>query len=141
MDDDEGIGLRRGRRRRRSLLPACDRRLSFASQLLALALAVLLVMHESQAATTKHVLVLYENNRLLPANIEADHGLSQAVQSSGRNVELSAEFLDYPRFAGDAFFQVVTAYLRGKYATHPPDVIVAGGDKALDFLLRNRSQL
>src|SRR2546423_3330713 len=109
MARDECIRFRRWCCRCRSSLLPCDKGLSFVRQLLALALATFLVIHESQAATTKHVLVLYENNRLLPANIDADRGLSLAIQSSGRNVELSAEFLDYPRFSGDHFLQVATA--------------------------------
>ncbi|GLS23863.1 two-component sensor histidine kinase [Labrys miyagiensis] len=87
------------------------------------------------------MLVLYDNNRLLPANIDADRGLSDAVASSGRNVDLSAEFLDYPRFGGEGHIRTVTTYLREKYASQPPDVIVVGGNGALDFLVRNRTLL
>lgn len=102
---------------------------------------VLSLPSESCAQAPKHVLVLYDNNRLLPANIDADRGLNDAVASSGRNVDLSAEFLDYPRFGGEAHIRTVTTYLREKYASQPPDVIVAGGNGALDFLVRNRTLL
>jgi len=95
----------------------------------------------ARADQAKSILVLYENNRLLPANVEADRALNDVVNSGVKAGEVNAEFLDYPRFEGEAFSRTVTTYLREKYASHPPDVIVAGGSGALDFLLRNRAQL
>ncbi len=103
--------------------------------------AFLALLPPAHAAQSKSVLVLYENNRLLPANVEADRALNEVVTSRAQAPEVNAEFLDYPRFQGDAFTSTVTTYLRDKYASHPPDVIVAGGSGALDFLLRHRAQL
>src|SRR5690348_12790567 len=48
----------------------------------------------------KRILVLYENNRLLPANIEADLGLNESINASGTPVSVRAEFLDHPEFSG-----------------------------------------
>src|SRR4029078_5941866 len=87
------------------------------------------------------VLVLYENNRLLPANVEADRGLNRLIGSFGKPVEVSAEFLDYPRFGGDEYVRTISSYLREKYQSHPPTVVVGGGNRALEFLLRNRQEL
>ncbi len=103
-----------------------------------LAACCLLLASVAGAAETPHVLVLYSNNRLLPANIEGERGLRETLASS---VELSAEFLDYPRFEGEPYESSLTAFLGQKYARRPPAVIVAGGSDALGFLLEHRAQL
>ena len=85
--------------------------------------------------------MLYENNRLLPANVQADRGINQVLASGNENTVVSTEFLDAPRFAGQDYVQTVVTFLREKYAAQPPDVVVAGGNAALDFLLANRAKL
>ena len=90
------------------------------------------------AGETRHVLALYANHRLLPANIEVDRGLHETISSS---TELSTEFLDYPRFSGELYVRAVTTFLREKYALRPPTLLVLGGDDALAFLLRHRAEL
>src|SRR5262245_40818557 len=104
-------------------------------------MAALLPAGMAQAYSPKQVLVLYENNRLLPANVEADRGLNRVIAGFGSPVEVSAEFLDYPRFGGEDYIRTISTYLREKYHTHPPLVVVAGGNGALEFLLRNRQEL
>ena len=94
------------------------------------------------AAQDKTVLVLYSNGRLLPANVEADRGLRASIVSTdSRHVELCDEFLDEPRFAGPDYTGTFEAYLAGKYASRQPEVIVASGWSALDFLLTYRNTL
>lgn len=90
------------------------------------------------SAGPERVLVLYSNNRLLPANIEVDRGLRASLAPA---VEINAEFLDYPRFFGQAYADTVTRFLREKYAAHMPAVIIAGGEDALEFLLEHRDGL
>ena len=90
----------------------------------------------------KNVLVLFSNSRFLPANVEGERGLRETFEkSTDRRVELYAEFLDASHFGGEAYARTVAMYLREKYASRPPDVIVAGASDALDFLLRNRAQV
>jgi signal transduction histidine kinase len=94
------------------------------------------------SAETSNVLVLYSNGRLMPANVQGDRGLHQTVRApAGRPLALFSEFLDAPRFAGEAHDEIVAAYLRGKYASRPPRVIVAVREEALGFLLRHRAEL
>ena len=94
------------------------------------------------AGETHDVMVLYSNGRLLPANVEGDRGLRAAVTSIGEGrVELFDEFLDEPRFGGASYEQTVATYLRDKYASRPPEIVMVGGDVALAFVLRNRTQL
>jgi signal transduction histidine kinase len=96
-------------------------------------------MSRARARPSKHVLVLYENNRLLPANVQGDRGINEVISSSGENTVVSAEFLDAPRFNGETYVQTVQTFLREKYRADPPDVIVAGGNGALEFLLNSRA--
>ena len=94
------------------------------------------------ATDTSNVLVLYSNGRLLPGNVEGDRGLHETVRApADRSLMLFYEFLDAPRFGGEAYDELVAAYLRGKYASRPPRVIVALSVEALGFLLRHRTEL
>ena len=103
-----------------------------------LAAGCLLLAAAATAGETRHVLVLYSNNRLLPANLELDRGLREMLAHS---VELSAEFLDYPRFDSESYVRALTTFLREKYALRPPAVLVVVSNEALDFLLRHRAEL
>jgi signal transduction histidine kinase len=88
------------------------------------------------------MLVLYSNGRLLPANVAADQGLRAVLQSApSREITVYDEFLDSPRFEGEAHERRFADYLRGKYADHPPRWIVAAGPDALRFLLTHRATL
>ena len=94
------------------------------------------------AGETRNVLVLFASTRLLPANIESDRGLRAALAGpADRRVELYSEFLDVPRFGGERYARTVATFLREKYASLPPEVIVVGGDSALELVLGNRAQL
>jgi signal transduction histidine kinase len=110
--------------------------------LLFVALSPVLEARAAIALPTKTVLVLYSNNRLVPGNVAVDHGLSDVLMSDGgRSVRTFSEFLDRPEFSGDAHEDLEVAYLHGKYATSPPDVIVTVSNEALSFVVRHRTQL
>ena len=109
---------------------------------LTLACLLMMVTPPAQAATPRNVLVLYSHGRLLPANIECDRGLGEAFATGpDLAVVASAEFLDNPRFTGEAYERAFVTYLREKYAAHPPEVIIVAADEALDFMLRHRAAL
>lgn len=97
-----------------------------------------LLVSPAPAGETRHVLVLYSNHRLLPANLEFEAGLRETLTDS---TELSAEFLDYPRFDGEPYIRALALFLNEKYARRPPTVLVVGGEEALGFLLRHRAEL
>ncbi len=52
-------------------------------------------------------------------NVQADRGISEVIASGDASTVISAEFLDAPRFAGDAYVQTVITFLREKYLAHP----------------------
>jgi signal transduction histidine kinase len=118
------------------------RKLLVNPTLLLVALSLVLGARPAMSLPTKRVLVIYSNNRLVPANVELNHGLSDALMRDGeRSVRTYSEFLDRPEFSGDAYESLEVAYLHGKYATSPPDAIVAVSDEALSFVVRHRAQL
>jgi C4-dicarboxylate-specific signal transduction histidine kinase len=97
----------------------------------------------ASAGAIHTVIVLYSDDRFLPANVEADRGLRAAVVDPvGAYVELFEEHLDHAHFsAPTGYEQTVVTYLHDKYASRVPEIIVVGGDDALDFVLRNRKRL
>jgi signal transduction histidine kinase len=104
--------------------------------------ATVRVAHAAPAEPLKRILVLYSNNRLVPGNIEADRGLQAVLTSHGaESTRTFSEFLDSPEFSGEAYEELMISYLHGKYATSPPDVIVAISDTALSFAVRHRAKL
>jgi signal transduction histidine kinase len=82
--------------------------------------------------------VLYSNNRLLPANIAIDGGLRATLPASA---QVSAEFLESPRFSGGSYAGTVTRFLREKYAASPPNVLVTAGTEAFHLVLEHRAEL
>jgi len=107
-----------------------------------IAVPALLLVHLALAADAKHVLVVHTSNRLSGYGIAVESGLRQVLDANpAQPVEIFSEFLDEPRFGGDRYEVTVTTYLHDKYADHPIDAVVAGGDAALEFILRHRDQL
>lgn len=93
------------------------------------------------ASPKKQVLFLFSNDRLLPANVEADRGFRQAIQQSPFPIELYSEFLDAIRFPETADQEEMELYLRTRYAGHPPEVVIVGGAQALQFMMARRKTL
>jgi signal transduction histidine kinase len=119
------------RRATRTSLPHC-----------LLAVPALLLVHLALAAEAKHVLVVHTTNRLSETIIAVESGLHQVLDANpGQPVEIFSEFLDEPRFGGDRYELAVTTYLHDKYADRPLDAVVAGGDAALEFIVRHRDRL
>ena len=118
--------------------PARERAFVFACALLGLAT---FGPPASAATEIKHVLIIYANDRLLPATVEVDIGIRDGVAESDPTAVVSDEFLDIPVFDAQAYHNALMSFLRAKYSQRVPDVIVAAGEEAIDFLLRNRSEL
>ena len=118
-------------------------------RLLSLVAAMLLIMAWASstviAQTTmplRRVLVLYSDERLLPANVIADEAIRATFTAERSNrIEFHSEFLDVSRFPGEAQQQRERDFLREKYYERPPDLVIAGGGPALEFLLKYRADL
>jgi C4-dicarboxylate-specific signal transduction histidine kinase len=101
-----------------------------------------MLVHLALATETKQVLVVHTTSRMSGTSIPFESGLHQVLDANpGQPVEIFSEYLDEPRFGGDRHELTVTTYLHDKYADRPLDAVVAGGDAALEFILRHRDRL
>lgn len=100
------------------------------------------VVKSQDSVGTKKVLVLYWETKDFPGNISFDQGFQTGMRSEPSNQwELFSEYLDTTRFPGEHQEELLRDYLREKYAKQTIDAVVATPDRALDFLLRYRSDL
>lgn len=94
------------------------------------------------AKPAPRVLLLYSNDRLLPANLRFDEGFRATLGSAfDDHYELYAEFLDAVRFPGEERWAAMENALRVRYRERPPHVLIAAGDAALKFLQERREAM
>ena len=92
------------------------------------------------AAPARNVMVLYSYGRLLPANIEADRAFGETFAARpDLRVEMFAEFLARPRVGGEAYERAIAASRREEFNRLMPEVIIAAGEEAVGFLLRDQT--
>lgn len=98
---------------------------------------------EAQEIHVPRVLLLYSNDRLLPANLQLDEGLRKALDPQGRQARVAIfyEFLDATRLGGPEQEDLMEHYLRERYRKTPPSVLVAIGIQSLRFFHRRREAL
>jgi nitrogen-specific signal transduction histidine kinase len=111
--------------------------------LIVLLATVVLPMHG--VGPSKTVLVIYSNERSLPANIQADEGLREALGvNTSLDLKYQTEYLDYPHYGDvtdEAYDRLMSGFLREKYAGQHINVIVAGGPQAFRFLHHHQDDL
>ncbi len=92
--------------------------------------------------SAKRVLIIYSDERLLPANVIADEEFRRTFRAAlGSGVEFYSEFLNVTRFGGKAQETRMRDFLREKYAARPPDLVITAGRPALSFCLHFRDTL
>lgn len=108
-----------------------------------LLLACVVAAPFSRAAEKPRVLILFSNDRLLPANQEMERGLRSAFEEDGEipSVDLFAEFLDAVRFPQPGQSAAMEDFLRDRHRDAPPVAWIALGPQALDFLMERRDSL
>ena len=90
----------------------------------------------------QRVLVLYSDERLLPANVVGDAAIrAEFAVGADTPFEFHSEFLDPARFPGDEITARHRDFLRDKYRERPPELIIAGGSPAFKFLVQFRESL
>src|SRR5258706_5723525 len=93
-------------------------------------------------APGQRVLMLYSDERLLPANIIMDEAIRAAFAVGTKNrVEFYSEFLDVARFPGEEQQQRQRNFFRDKYRERRPDLLIAVSGGALDFLAERPVEL
>jgi PAS domain S-box-containing protein len=91
---------------------------------------------------TQRVLVLYSDERLLPANLIVDEAIHATFTADTNNrIELHSEFLDAARFPGEEQRQRQRDFFREKYRQRQPDLVIAVGGDVFSFLQERRSEL
>ena len=96
----------------------------------------------AQSLGSQRVLVLYSDERLLPANVIFDRSFRTNFQArSSKRTEFHSEFLDVSRFSGEVQQQHQRDFLREKYQDYPPDLIIAVSRPAGAFLMKYRASL
>jgi PAS domain S-box-containing protein len=101
-----------------------------------------MIAQTSSSMPLRRVLMLYSDERLLPANIILDETIrARFAAGAGDRIEFHSEFLDVTRFPGEAQQQRKRDFLRDKYRERPPDLVIAAGGPALQFLLKFRAAL
>jgi hypothetical protein len=91
-------------------------------------------------APGRRVLMLYSDERLLPANIIMDEAIRAAFAVGTKNrVEFYSEFLDVARFPGEE--QRQRNFFRDKYRERPPDLVIAVSGGALVFVAEHWAEL
>src|SRR5258708_6225589 len=115
-------------------------------RLLSLGATILLILNLATSAAGQapaqgqRVLMLYSDERLLPANIIMDEAIRAAFAVGTKNrVEFYSEFLDVARFPGEE--QQQWNFFRDKYRERPPDLVIAVSGGALVFLAEHRAEL
>ncbi len=91
---------------------------------------------------TKRILVLYSDERLIPANVAMDSAMRQRFAlDSSFHLEIQPEYLDVQRLPGTVRSDMEREYLQARYRGRSPDLIISAGGPALLYLLKNRAVL
>jgi PAS domain S-box-containing protein len=95
------------------------------------------------AAERPRVLVLFSNDRLLPANQEIERGLRRALagEDGDPTADLLGEFIDAVRFPEPDLSLALERFLRDRHRSTPPAVCITVGPQALDFMMRRRDAM
>lgn len=94
------------------------------------------------ASSPARILIINAWDDTMPAAVRATTAIRQAFsKSSLKNAEIYYDTLDLSRFPDKAHEERMARLLSEKYTQKPPDVIVALGRVALDYLLRHRDTI
>jgi PAS domain S-box-containing protein len=101
-------------------------------------LALLLSHHFASAAPlqpAKKVLILYSWQSVVPANVEWDTGIREALEGTeGQRIEFHTEYLDLATHPEGSYLHSLLNLLQTKYSGQKIDLLIPVGDEALAFL-------
>ena len=97
---------------------------------------------EALSVPQKKVLVLYGDPLSAPADRMTEQGLTAALSGAhGWDLEVFSEYLDLERFPEAQYDGDIVRYLRARYGTRKPDVLIALVNTTLQFVLDHRDEL
>lgn len=88
-----------------------------------------------------HVLYINSYHRGYVWSDGIEQGLRQRLLSSGKEIELSVEYLDTRRFPLASHLGFLAEEIAIKYAKYPPTVLVVSDNDAFDFAMKYRERL
>jgi PAS domain S-box-containing protein len=94
-----------------------------------------------EAESAARILYLNSYHRGYSWGDEVESGLRERLATSGRDIELSIEYLDSRRFADPAIADALAQVLVAKYASYQPDLVIVSDNAAFDFALHHRQGL
>jgi PAS domain S-box-containing protein len=101
-------------------------------------LALLLSNHFASAVPpqpAKKVLNLYSWQSVVPANVEWDSGIREALEgTAGQRIKFYTEYLDLAQFPDEAYLHSLLNLLQTKYSGQKIDLLIPVGDLAFSFL-------
>ncbi|MBR1190373.1 ABC transporter substrate binding protein [Bradyrhizobium sp. AUGA SZCCT0160] len=104
-------------------------------------IGLLFLLGEARAAERSRVLVLHGFNYSFPAtSLIAESARKRLIEHS-RSIEIDAEFLDLARNPHAAHALRTATFIRDKYGTNPPDLVMALGSAALPFVIQYQDLL
>lgn len=75
---------------------------------------------------SQRVLILYSDERMIPASIIVDQGIHEVFTGeNSKHIELYSEFLDVARFPGEEQRERQRIFFREKYLSRPHDLVIA----------------
>jgi PAS domain S-box-containing protein len=99
---------------------------------------------EEQAlcAQKKTILVLHGTRLSLPDVKTVEEGLTEAFSTAHDwDLEVFSEYLDFTRFPPAEYGEGLVSYLRSRYETRKPDLLIAISNITLRFVLDHRDKL
>jgi PAS domain S-box-containing protein len=95
----------------------------------------------SAPARPQHVVVIHSYHHGFPWTDAVQEGIERVLDGSDVPMELSVEYMDAKRYAGDEIAALFARLLAAKYGPRPPDVIISCDDDSLSFLFEYRNVL
>jgi PAS domain S-box-containing protein len=94
------------------------------------------------SAPKKTVLVLYGDPLASPADRMTEQGLTAGLSSEHTSdLQVFSEYLDFMRFPASRYGEDIVPYLRARYGTRKPDVLITVTNTTLQFILDHRDEL
>ena len=94
------------------------------------------------SAPKKTVLVLYGDPLSAPADRMTEQGLTAGLSSEhASDLQVFSEYLDLMRFPASRYGEDIVRYLRARYGTRKPDVLITVTNTTLQFTLDHRDEL
>lgn len=92
-------------------------------------------------SATKHVLVLYPDNRFFPSQTLIDKTLRTYLPTPSQPVEIFTEDMERTRLGDSSYDKLMAGYYRQKYKNVKLDVIIAVQGSTLQFVVAHRSDV